>query len=89
VFGVGERAIELGPEMLLGLIGASPTDNQQFVNAAAMARGEVIVNQDDGDTMDKLNRINPFYATGIDVVKADEAQEKGDWIRGGRASMDC
>jgi hypothetical protein len=52
-----------------------------------MVRGEVVVNQDDGDTMDKLNRINPLYATGIDVVKADEAYEKGDFIEVGRSTL--
>ncbi|MBK9261884.1 MAG: RHS repeat-associated core domain-containing protein [Polyangiaceae bacterium] len=84
--GVGERAIELGPELAVGLF-------FNFVGAGASGGATAKPGSGSFDgagvrVIDDLNQANPLYGASIGVIQLGEAHEKGDYVGIGRAGLD-
>jgi RHS repeat-associated protein len=83
--GMGDRAIELGPELAIGFL-------YGFVGVpgsggATAKPGSATLDDAGTRAIDRLNELNPIYAGAMDVVQGAEAQEKGDYVGVGRAGM--
>jgi hypothetical protein len=96
VFGVGERAWELGPELAIGLVMNNVTVAGSGRRSSIGALGACSASPngcgdtrpwDGGRVLDEVNGYNPLYVAAIDVVKADEAHDKGDYVQIGRSAM--
>ncbi len=83
--GMGERALELLPQLAWGIIDAN-------MGGAA----STLVQAKPGDLRwdgagerfaDKLNEANPLYAAGVDVVDGANAYENSDFVGLGRATL--
>ncbi|MBK9262152.1 MAG: RHS repeat-associated core domain-containing protein [Polyangiaceae bacterium] len=86
LYGVGERAIELGPELAVGLL-------FNFVGAGASGGATAKPGSGSFDgagvrVIDDLNQANPLYGASIGVIQLGEAHEKGDYVGIGRAGLD-
>jgi hypothetical protein len=89
VIGLGQRTEGLALELALGLIGAVPADKRAPEIVAAIIQGKPIpASSNQGDAIDQLKQINQLYIAAIDVVKADEAHYKGDYVQIGRSGLD-
>jgi RHS repeat-associated protein len=82
-YGAGERAVELAPELALGVL-------TNFVGAPSGGHcvTQLCSGQADGTRLlDEVNQANPLYVGALDVVKGADAHEKGDYVGVGRAGM--
>ncbi len=83
--GMGDRAVELGPELaigfLYGFVGVPGS------SGATAKPGSARLDGIGTRTIDMVNQLNPIYAGAMDVVQGAEAHDKGDYVGVGRAGM--